>query len=51
MSIVGRIFWTLLIWIYPLMCLEDYLSGNEVDFIGNWHEYTDTFKSRFPKEP
>ena len=51
MSLVGRFFWIFCLWIPPLICLEDYLAGNDVDPVRAWHEVKDAFKSRFPKEP
>lgn len=49
MSVTGCIFWTLCLWIPFLMCFEDFCQGNDVSPKKAMKEYTDAFKSRFPK--
>jgi hypothetical protein len=50
MTILGRIFWILCLWIPPAICFEDFCNGNTVDPAKAWADFNDAFKSRFPKE-
>jgi hypothetical protein len=51
MTLTGRIFWTLCLWIPFAICFEDFCEGNTVSPRKAWREFDSAFKSRFPKEP
>lgn len=50
MTIFGRFFWLLCIWIPFAICFEDFCSGNEIQPKKAWDDFNDAFKSRFKKE-
>jgi hypothetical protein len=49
-TLTGRFFWTLCLWIPPLICFEDFCNGNTVDPAKAWREFDSAFKSKFAKE-